>query len=68
MSLLLALTTGTVTVAAICINTDGSLVFKTQATGTDNKLYLNGGDIFARLAAVGGDKVLTLSSGQLVAT
>jgi hypothetical protein len=69
MSLLLALTTsGSVTVAAICLNPDGSLTFRPAATETDKKLYLNGGQIYARLTASGGDKILTISSGNIVAT
>jgi len=68
MSLLLALQGGAVTVQAICINTDGSLTFKTNAGSSDNKLYLNNGQIYARLTAIGGDKILTISSGNIVAT
>jgi hypothetical protein len=69
MSLLLALATGgSVTVAAICLNSDGSIIYKTAATSSDNKLYLNSGQIYARLTAIGGDKILTISSGNIVAT
>lgn len=70
MSLLLALVGGSppVTVQAICINLDGSLIFRVDAGSTDNKLYLNNGSIYARLSPIGGDKILTISSGVITAT
>jgi hypothetical protein len=57
-----------VTFQAICINTDGSLVYKPTATASDNKLYLNNGEVYARLIAVGGDRLLSLAAGQVTAT
>lgn len=70
MSLLLALVVGSVggTVQAICINPDGSLTYRTTAGSSDMKLYLNNGQIYARLSPIGGDKILTISSGNIVAT
>lgn len=67
MSLLLLLRPSSTT-AAVCLNTDGSLVYKSAATGTDNKLYLNTGGLYARLAPIAGDKVVSISSGNMVAT
>lgn len=69
MSLLLALVDSVVgTVQAICINPDGSLTYRPSAGSSDMKLYLNNGQIYARLSPTGGDKILTLSSGQIIAT
>lgn len=56
------------TVAAVCLNVDGSLVFKPAASGSDNKIYSNSGQLFARLSAVGGDKLVSLASGVLTAS
>lgn len=70
MSLLLLLRspTGGGTVAAIVVNADGSLTYKPSATGSDKKLYLNAGLLYGRLTVVGGDKIVTISAGNWVAT
>lgn len=54
--------------SAICIDSIGQLIFKTTATSSDKKLYLNNGNVYSRLTPTAGDKVLTLSSGQITAT
>lgn len=54
------------TVAAVCVNVDGSLTYKPAATGADMKLYVNAGALYARLSAVGGDQVVGLNAGELV--
>lgn len=56
------------TVQAICLNPDGSLTYRLTAGSSDVKLYLNNGNLFARLTPTGGDKILTLSAGQVIAT
>lgn len=56
------------TVPAICLNLDGSLTYRLTAGSSDVKLYLNNGNLFARLTPTGGDKILTLSAGQVIAT
>ena len=56
------------TFSAICIDSIGRLVFKTTATDADKKLYLNNGNVYSRFTPIPGDKVLTLSSGQIIAT
>jgi hypothetical protein len=56
------------TVAAVCVNNDGSMTYKPAATGSDKKLYLNTGFLFARLSAVGGDRIVTLNAGGFIAT
>lgn len=53
------------TVAAVCLNVDGSLTYRPTATGSDKKLYMNAGVLYARLSATGGDKLVSLSSGAL---
>lgn len=68
MSLLLLLRANTGAVAAVCLNADGSLTHKASASGTDRKLYLNAGTLFARLSAVAGDRLVSQNSGGLVAT
>lgn len=53
---------------AICL-VGGTLVFKTLAEGADLKVYLNGGQLFARLSAIAGDKLATINaSGILIGT
>jgi hypothetical protein len=61
-------TAGGSTVAAVCVNNDGSMTYKPAATGSDKKLYLNAGFLFARLSAVGGDRIVTLNAGGFIAT
>lgn len=56
------------TIPAICLNPDGSLTYRLTAGSSDVKLYLNNGNLFARLSPTGGDKILTLSAGQVIAT
>ena len=56
------------TSSAICIDSIGQLIFKTTATDTDKKLDLNNGNVYSRFTPIPGDKVLTLSSGQITAT
>lgn len=58
----------TSTVAAVCLNFDGSLTYNPTAGGSDKKLYQNTGGLFARLSAISGDKLISLSAGQLTAT
>lgn len=56
-----------VTVAALCLNSDGSLTYRPAATESDKKIYMNTGQLFARLSAIGGDKLVALSNGGMVA-
>lgn len=67
MSLLLLLRPGT-GVAAVCLNADGSLTYRATTNSADMKLYLNSGELFARLTAIAGDRLVSQSSGELVAT
>lgn len=56
------------TVQALCLDSSGSIIYNLFAGLTDKKLYLNSGVVYARLSPIVGDKVLRLSSGDIVAT
>lgn len=58
---------GVSTVAAVCLNANGSLTYKPAASNVDNKIYSNNGQLFARLSAGVGDKLVYLAAGVLTA-
>ena len=53
---------------ALCLDSSGVLTYKLAATSADSKVYLNQGQLYSRLTAIAGDKLVTLISGALTAT
>lgn len=53
---------------ALCLDSSGVLTYKLAATSADSKVYLNQGQLYRRLTAIAGDKLLILISGALTAT